>query len=79
MATAQPVVQSEQCPQKRHLIAGLLEAHTSIVAIHDREVAALLNGDLRADAVLTEDLAAARKHRDTIYQRLREHLAAHGC
>lgn len=67
------------CLVKKRLIAELESAHTRIVSIHNQKIEAVIRGDLVADASLVGELKTALERRDFVAQKLKEHIAQHGC
>jgi soluble P-type ATPase len=64
---------------KERLVADLKEAHRVVVSIGDREVEALIAGDLPAVVELGAPLQEAREKRDAATIALRRHVVEHGC
>ena len=70
---------SAQCPEKESILNKIQMAMTELIAIHDREVQALIRGDITSDASLQRRLQQARDHKDLLIERLRGHVSEHGC
>jgi hypothetical protein len=67
------------CARKSALIEDIKAAMADLIAIHNREVEALLAGDLDKITDLLQGLQAARNQKDALMELYREHVKSHGC
>ena len=69
----------ESCLIKQCLVSELQEAHTRLVALHNREMEYILRGDFAGCKALSGELEEARKQRESIVDVIHQHLTEHGC
>jgi hypothetical protein len=72
-------LQFKRCPTRERLIAELLNAHSSLAELNDRDVQCILRGDLEGSAALANELDDARARRERALEAIHTHLAEHGC
>ena len=69
----------EVCARKTALLADVQAAMSSLMSIHNEEVAALLNEDFDRMTELKLKLQAARELKTSLMELYREHVISHGC
>jgi len=78
-AAITPGPQREACPQKQELAKEIHLAICAIVAIHNEEFEAVLQGDFNAGEETQLRLKKAREFKTLCIERYRHHLEGHGC
>ena len=68
---------AEICPERKRLMGELGDALKWMLSIHNRELEAVINGDLSAN--FEAEFERAAELRDHYKQLLAEHIEAHGC
>ena len=69
----------DECARKIVLQTGVQAAMGALLAIHNQEVAALLEDDFDKVEELRTMLQAARDHKASTIELYREHVMSHGC
>ena len=65
------------CPEKARLIDMLAEAHRLVIALHNREMEAVINGNFDSDARRETELVEWRNVAVQRKQEIRDHIAMH--
>ena len=68
---------AEICPERKRLMSELGDALKRMLSIQNKELEAVIRGDLNAN--FDDELERAAELRDHYKRLLAEHVASHGC
>jgi len=68
-----------ECPDKQGLTADIRLALNTIIGLANRQIEAVMAGDLAKIQALQADLLEVREWKDSLIESYQAHLQEHGC
>lgn len=74
-----PQPATAQCPDKQGISADIQLAMKVMIDLCNRQMEAVIAGDLAKTEALQQELREAREWKDSMLESYRQHLREHGC
>ena len=76
---SEPAIALEQCPEKHAITVEITDVIASLLKLTNEELAAVIDGDFTRGESIHGQLRVLREWKDVLMDRLRVHVANHGC
>ena len=76
---AQARVSPGECPDKYGLMEDVRLAMSEVIALGNREMQAVIEGEFAKAEAIRSELVEVRKWKDSLIDSYRHHVTSHGC